>query len=65
MQWQDARSDEVEVENEAEVSGAAQPGDIFCPKFNAGSFNVPWEKTEELIEQKWGDVDVKWTVVSK
>ena len=44
---------------------AKKPGAIFSPRFNAGSFGVPWEATEELILQKWSGVDVTWTVVSR
>lgn len=51
--------------DEQESAGTAQrPGDIFSPRFNAGSFGVPWEATEELILQKWGGVETEWTVVS-
>lgn len=79
LEWRDARGEEEEDSRgdeeedsrgeEEEDSGddkndLRKPGDIFCPRFNAGSFGVPWEGTEELILQKWSSVPVVWTVVS-
>lgn len=53
-----------DAEGIAEKSLAMPGREIFSPRFNAGSFGLPWEATEELILQRWGGVEVTWTVVS-
>jgi ADP-ribose 1''-phosphate phosphatase len=37
---------------------------ITSVKFNAGSFKVPWEETQSLIEEAFQDYGGTWTVVS-
>jgi ADP-ribose 1''-phosphate phosphatase len=45
--------------------GKERAGDIFSVRFNAGSFGVPWETTEEALKRIWDEVDVTWTVVNR
>ena len=61
LEW----SEERERAGQNEEMGDTPDSAIFSPRFNAGSFGVPWEKTEELIKQKWGAIEAKWTVVSR
>jgi ADP-ribose 1''-phosphate phosphatase len=63
LDWESERENEAAKEDGAEEK--TPDSAIFCPKFNAGSFGVEWEKTEELIVQKWGAVEAQWTVVSR
>jgi ADP-ribose 1''-phosphate phosphatase len=64
VEWTNARAgryaEDEDEDDEEEVPDSA----IFCPKFNSGAFGVPWERTEELIRQKWRYMPAKWTVVS-
>lgn len=42
--------------------GPLLPTAIHSPRINAGLFNVPWEKTEAVIEAAIRYTDVTWTV---
>lgn len=35
---------------------------IASPRFNAGLFNVPWEKTREILLDVFKDFDITWKV---
>ncbi|KAI0390170.1 hypothetical protein F5Y17DRAFT_445888 [Xylariaceae sp. FL0594] len=37
---------------------------IYSPMFNSGAFKVPWEKTEALIQDVFGDWNGKWVVLA-
>jgi len=37
--------------------------DVYSNKFNSGLFNVPWQKTEEILKELVGDhKSINWTV---
>lgn len=44
-------------------SDALPPGLVIAsPRFNAGLFNVPWEKTREILLDVFKDFDITWKV---
>jgi hypothetical protein len=57
--------DSFDPVNFTEANGATddeRPGAITAVKFNSGAFNVPWDQTEALIKEVFGNFGRGWYI---